>query len=136
MKTPQPVLPYSLCSHSIYILVTFITIVFLQSYSRLGKKTSPYNPIVIIFGCFFFLVKGQFPSNPNLELRLGGVNKLRGRSQTTLTRFCLFLTTYPPSLTFSMVHCKCLQGFTGTLQGNQSAGISNLWGLHVYPQSL
>ena len=26
-----------------------------------------------------------------------------------------------------MVHCKCLQGFTGTLQGNRSAGISNLW---------
>ena len=34
------------------------------------------------------------------------------------------------------VHCKCLQGITGTLQGNWSAGISNLWGLHVYPQSL
>ena len=28
---------------------------------------------------------------------------LRGRSQTTLTRFWLFLTTYPPMLTFSMV---------------------------------
>ena len=26
-----------------------------------------------------------------------------GRSQTTLTRFCLFLTTYPPALTFCMV---------------------------------
>ena len=25
---------------------------------------------------------------------------------------------------------------TGTLQGNGSAGISNLWGLHVYLQSL
>ena len=35
-----------------------------------------------------------------------------------------------------ILHCKCLQGFTGTLQGNRSAGISNLWGLHVYPQSL
>ena len=31
------------------------------------------------------------------------------------------------------VHCKCLQGFTGTLWGNRSVGISNLWGLHVYP---
>ena len=30
-------------------------------------------------------------------------NLLRGRSQTTLTRFWLFLTTYPPALTFSMV---------------------------------
>ena len=29
-----------------------------------------------------------------------------------------------------------LQGIKGTLRGNQSAGISNLWGLHVYPQSL
>ena len=29
------------------------------------------------------------------------------------------------------LHCKCLQGITGTLQGNRSAGISNLWGLHV-----
>ena len=28
-------------------------------------------------------------------------------------------------------HCKCLQGFTGSLQGNQSVGISNLWGLPV-----
>ena len=34
------------------------------------------------------------------------------------------------------VHCKCLQGITGTLRGNQSGGISNLWGLHVYPQPL
>ena len=34
------------------------------------------------------------------------------------------------------LHCKCLQGITETLQGNWSAGISNLWGLHVYPQSL
>ena len=36
----------------------------------------------------------------------------------------------------STLHCKCLQGIAGTLQGNQSAGISNLWGLQVYPQSL
>ena len=34
------------------------------------------------------------------------------------------------------LHCKCLQGFTKSLRGNQSAGISNLWGLHAYPQSL
>ena len=27
-------------------------------------------------------------------------------------------------------------GFTGSLRGNSSAGISNLWGLHVYAQSL
>ena len=31
------------------------------------------------------------------------------------------------------LHYKYLQGFTGTLQGNWSAGISNLRGLHVYP---
>ena len=29
---------------------------------------------------------------------------LRGRSQTTLTSFCLFLTTYPPPLTFSTLN--------------------------------
>ena len=29
------------------------------------------------------------------------------------------------------LHCKCLQGFAGLLWGNQSAGISNLRGLHV-----
>ena len=29
------------------------------------------------------------------------------------------------------VHCKCLQGFTGGLQGNLRTGISNLRGLHV-----
>ena len=28
---------------------------------------------------------------------------VRGRSQTTLTRFCLFLTSYPPPLTMSIV---------------------------------
>ena len=28
---------------------------------------------------------------------------VRGRSQTTLTKFWPFLTTYPPALTFSMV---------------------------------
>ena len=31
------------------------------------------------------------------------LNSPRGRSQTTLTRFWIFLTTYPPALTFSMV---------------------------------
>ena len=40
------------------------------------------------------------------------------------------------TLTSRNIHCKCLQGITGTLQGNRSAGISNLWGLHVYLQSL
>ena len=29
------------------------------------------------------------------------------------------------------IHCKCLQGFTGGLRGNPSAGISNLQGLRV-----
>ena len=46
--------------------------------------------------------------------------------------------TYIPSTKNNVLqlNCKYLQGITGTLQGNQSAGISNLWGLHVYPQSL
>ena len=35
---------------------------------------------------------------------------------------------YPDSI---LVHCKCLQEFAGLLWGNQSAGISNLQGLHV-----
>ena len=41
-----------------------------------------------------------------LEQPLGdnpSTNNIRGRSQTTLTRFWYFLTTYPPALTFSMV---------------------------------
>ena len=29
------------------------------------------------------------------------------------------------------LHYKCLQGFTGSLRGNRSAGISELQGLHV-----
>ena len=29
------------------------------------------------------------------------------------------------------LHCKCLQGFTGVLRGNEAAGISNLQGLWV-----
>ena len=40
----------------------------------------------------------------------------------TVTEFTSF-----PSDGFTMViHCKCLQGFTGTLQENRSAAISNL----------
>ena len=31
----------------------------------------------------------------------------------------------------SQLHCKCLQGFTGTLRGNECAGVSNLQGLQV-----
>ena len=30
-----------------------------------------------------------------------------------------------------LLHCKCLQGFTGTLQGNECTGVSNLQGLQV-----
>ena len=30
-----------------------------------------------------------------------------------------------------LLHCKCLQGFTGTLRGNEPAGVSNLQGLQV-----
>ena len=32
-------------------------------------------------------------------------------------------------LRHNYLHCKCLQGITGTLQGNRSAGISKLQGL-------
>jgi hypothetical protein len=36
----------------------------------------------------------------------------------------------PRILIFSIfLHCKCLEGFTGSLQENQSAGISKLQGL-------
>ena len=48
---------------------------------------------------------------------------------------CTYNTIYSDSIQ-GRLHCKCLQGITGTLQGNRSAGISNLWGLHVYRQSL
>ena len=37
--------------------------------------------------------------------------------------------------TLGQPHCKCLQGFTGALRGNWSAGISELQGLHVYLHS-
>ena len=50
--------------------------------------------------------------------------------------FTLAPNLYQESQSGLILHCKCLQGFTGSLRGNQSAGISNLWGLHVYPQSL
>ena len=52
-------------------------------------------------------------------------------SQGQMTNFPAFI-----ALKSFDLHCKCLQGITGTIQGNRSAGISNLWGLHVYPQSL
>ena len=35
---------------------------------------------------------------------------IRGRSQTTLIRFWLFLTTYPPLLTFSMISTLAKSG--------------------------
>ena len=53
-----------------------------------------------------------------------------------LTRNVSLLHILSQSYQVKDTHCKCLQGITGTLQGNWSAGISNLWGLHVYPQSL
>ena len=34
------------------------------------------------------------------------------------------------------IHCKCLQGFTGSLQGNESAGISNLWVFVIFAGNL
>ena len=43
----------------------------------------------------------------------------------------LKFVTCPFQVDSKYVHCKCLQGFTGALQGNQGAGISNLWGLWV-----
>ena len=48
----------------------------------------------------------------------------------------LYLLLALRSIKKCQIHCKCLQGITGTLRGNRSAGISNLQGLHVYPQSL
>ena len=78
---------------------------------------------------------------------------LGGRAPTLPTRFlhpCLHKCCHPivccycnlslrvgsskaKLLSCLCLHCKCLQGFTGTLLGNRSAGISNLRGLHVYP---
>ena len=51
------------------------------------------------------------------------------------SNYLYFPKNMSPSLNIYL-HCKCLQRFTGSLRGNQSAGISNLWDLHVYPQSL
>ena len=51
------------------------------------------------------------------------------------SNYLYFPRNMSPSLNIYL-HYKCLQGFTGSLRGNQSVGISNLWGLHVYPQSL
>ena len=38
----------------------------------------------------------------------------KGRSQTTLTRFSVFLTTYPPALTFSIVWTLTKSGYFWT----------------------
>ena len=54
-------------------------------------------------------------------------------SQNMIWLWCTYLKL--THLVCILVHCKSLQGFTGSLQGNPSAGISNLWGLHVYLQS-
>ena len=44
-----------------------------------------------------------FTKLPNLIFSDPEAHIIRGRSQTMLTIFWLFLTTYPPALTFSMV---------------------------------
>ena len=46
---------------------------------------------------------------------------------------CLFLSlsSFLKHQIPGLVHCKCLQGFTGVLRGNEAAGISNLQGLWV-----
>ena len=36
-----------------------------------------------------------------------------------------------PSTTSRGIHCKCLQGFTGALQGFLHTGVLKLKGLHV-----
>ena len=60
------------------------------------------------------------------------------RHQQNLTSFSFCLNECLASLQNSCkelkhtLHCKCLQGFTGTLRGKLSAGISNLRGLHVH----
>ena len=46
--------------------------------------------------------------------RIQHVRHLRGRSQTTFTRFWLFLTTYPPVFTFSMVWTFTKSGYFWT----------------------
>ena len=49
----------------------------------------------------------------------------------------MYVTKYSNvTLFLSAVLKYTANGITGTLQGNWSAGILNLWGLHVYPQSL
>ena len=49
------------------------------------------------------------------------------RSQTTLTRFWLFLTTYPPQLTFSMVWMLTKSGYFWTTYLSTSYCKRNLW---------
>ena len=50
-----------------------------------------------------------------------------------LPKVGIFFRTQFPSLGIFIIHCKCLKGIAGTLQGNRSAGISKLQGLQVYP---
>ena len=38
-----------------------------------------------------------------------------------------------PHIISYQLHCKCLQGITGTLRGNQSAGISKFMGIACIP---
>ena len=50
----------------------------------------------------YFCVKQRFDQKAYVEFSIKGMyDNKRGRSQTMLKRFWLFLTTYPPSLTFS-----------------------------------
>ena len=60
---------------------------------------------------------------------------LRGRSQTTLTNFWSFLTTYPPALTFSMVLTLTKSGHFETTYLPHLANVVYEWPLFLFQKS-
>ena len=73
----------------------------IRSFFRINSFFSNSAPKKIIVKILIYALFHKCKlSNKYLNRMKVGV--IRGHSQTTLTRYWLFLTTYPPALTFSM----------------------------------
>ena len=95
----------------LYFLLSHLTQIWVLSQTKIINtvlwpfgKTEQIQKVTIIFiqnnnyfhpGLFWVIISPFRVGRQFLSIYI------RGRSQTTLTRLCLFLTTYPPPLTFS-----------------------------------
>ena len=91
---------------------------FLTTTMKTSQNSSKWRHLYTDYKkCIDFCLRSLQSQILDLEISLIGdtfATAKRGRSQTTLTRFWLFLTTYPPALTFSMVWTLTKSGHSKT----------------------